>query len=175
MSIPAGSTFQVTVTGQYGPFEGVGAQDAITSTLNGNNIIVSNFIDNQPSLVSQVLSLDVFGTPYQFTIQGTIETDFTDTTQIGNVVAAAVAAALGSNPISWSVDSVNGASTGALTQSTPVWAATQLGAAATNAVGGALSSVTQPLTSSVVLILGIIVVGLVLVAKSGAVKVNALV
>jgi hypothetical protein len=161
--IPAGSTFRCVVSGQYGPFEGLSAQSAITSTLNAQGIVVTNFVDNEPSLASQLLQGNWVSTPYQLTIDGQLTQSIADTSTLGSVIADAVSHALGTVPTSYSIVNVNGVQI-ANTPDAPVYATSQIA----NTVGSSVGSV---LNTTTILIL-VAVVGLVLIAQSGSVRVH---
>lgn len=171
--IPAGSTFHATITGTFGgfgamfaddslsiaaAFAGIGADSRIGAQLAGAGIVVEVFDISVPNLFDQVLELDVFSRPYQVSLTAHTTIDYTALADIQSQLALAFASALYVFPTSTSIDQLSGASTGQGTQPPLQFP--------TDRIPQALAGLSQFSTTTLV-ILGAVILGAIFIVGYG--------
>jgi|SRR6516162_421067 hypothetical protein len=161
--IQAGSTARVMVTGQYGAFQGIGAQNAITQQINNDGNSVTNWTENDPTLVSQLLDGNFLSTPYQVTVDLVLGQNYNSPADIANEVGASFGQALGTLPTASACTQIDGQSTG-YNQATNSYGLGQL----TTQAGQVLDTATNKIET--ILIVAAVGIVLILVFAPSSVK-----
>lgn len=162
----SGQTAQVMVAGRYGAFQGLNGQAACTAALNNDGYSVTDWQENDPSIISQVLEGDFLSRPYQVQVTVTLGNNYNSLAEIANEVGADFGQALGTLPTAVAVTQVDGVSTGQV-QNTASYGFSQ--------VTGGIADALKPLLSGAETILIVAIVGILLVIVFAPKSVRALV
>lgn len=179
-----GDTLVIVVTGTYGASAASNLADAFAALLGGEGFLVVS----DSGLPTSTLGIDASllpGATYQATLTLSLAMPMT-ANQARQAITFAAVQVMGATPTSVAIPTINGQATGEVAQAAPTSVASDLGSSVASGIsglgtalgnalagiGGGAQKALAPTVNTVAVVLVVAVIGLVLIARSGAVHVN---